>query len=233
MKPLLIIANFKSNMINLGANDWLQEISNFTRSASSGQASQISNLNNKEIVVCPSFTLLPMFKNYIDEQKLPIELGAQDVSSFPEGPYTGEVNGRQIKELADYVLIGHSERRSLLKESDKLIEEKVEKAIAVNLQPIFFVQNVDTPIPREVEIVVYEPPESISTVSGGTADNPKDVFESVNKLRKIRKFKYVLYGGSVDSQNVFTFTSLPNVDGVVPGRASLDALEFLKIIENA
>ena len=84
-----------------------------------------------------------------------------------------------------------------------------------------------------MEIIVYEPPESISTVSEGIADNPKDVSETISQLRESHSFKYALYGGSVDSQNVSTFTKLSNVDGVVPGRASLDALEFLKIIENA
>ena len=231
MKPLLIIANFKSNKTTLEANDWLQEISN--KVILSESKYQISNISDKEVIICPSLTLLSIFKEFIRDQKLPIKLGAQDISAYDQGAYTGEVNGKQIKELADYVLIGHSERRSLLKESDKLIEEKVKKAIAVNLQPIFFVQNVGTPIPRGVEIIVYEPPESISTVSGGVADNPKDVSETISQLRGSHSFKYALYGGSVDSQNVFTFTSLPNVDGVVPGRASLDALEFLKIIENA
>ena len=222
MKPLLIIANFKSNKTVSEAKTWIEEFSKGFKPK-----------EGKEMVICPSFTLLPVFKQYINEQNLHIKLGAQDLSSFPEGPYTGEVNGKQIKEFADYVLIGHSERRNLLKENNESIEKKVENALVANLKPIFFVQNVDTPIPKGLEIIVYEPPESISTVSGGIADNPKDVSETISQLRESHSFKYALYGGSVDSQNVSTFTKLSNVDGVVPGRASLDPLEFLKIIENA
>ena len=222
MKPLLIIANFKSNKTVSEAKTWIEEFSKGFKPK-----------EGKEMVICPSFTLLPVFKQYINEQNLPIKLGAQDLSSFPEGPYTGEVNGKQIKDLADYVLIGHSERRSNFNETDEILSRKVENALVANLKPIFFVQNVDTPIPKGLEIIVYEPPESISTVSGGIADNPKDVSETISQLRESHSFKYALYGGSVDSQNVSTFTKLSNVDGVVPGRASLDALEFLKIIENA
>ena len=221
---LLIVANFKSNQTTSEANDWLQKISNFKF--------QISN-SSKKIIICPSFTLLPLFRQYIDEQSLSIKLGAQDISPFSEGPYTGEINGQQIKEFADYVLIGHSERRSLLKESDELIEKKVQNAIAVNLQPIFFVQSSSTSIPEGVEVIVYEPPESISTVSGGIADDPKGVAETIAKLEEVHNFKYVLYGGSVDSQNISTFTKLSNVDGVVPGRASLDAKEFIRMVELA
>ncbi len=224
MKPTLIVANFKSNKTKNEAEKWLEEVSSIKN---------LPNIQDKKIIVCPSFTLLDFFKTYIANYELPIEICAQDISRFPQGAYTGEVNGRQIKELADYVLIGHSERRSLLKENDESIEKKVENALVANLKPIFFVQNVDTLIPKGVEIIVYEPPESISTVSGGVADNPKDVSETISQLGKSHSFKYALYGGSVDSQNVSTFTSLPNVSGVVPGRASLDPSEFIKIIENA
>lgn len=224
MKPTLIVANFKSNKTKNEAEKWLREISSIKN---------LPNAQDKKIIVCPPFTLLDFFKTYILDNDLPLEIGAQNISHLPEGPYTGEVNGRQIKEFADYVLIGHSERRNLLKENDQSIEKKVENALVVNLKPIFFVQNVDTIIPRGVEIIVYEPPESISTVSGGVADNPKDISETIDQLGKSHSFKYALYGGSVDSQNVSTFTSLPNVAGVVPGRASLDPLEFIKVIENA
>lgn len=229
MKPLLIVANFKSNMTKLEVINWLQIISNY----STESKFQISNFKSKKIIVCPPFTLLQMFSEYIKEHNLSIELGAQNISRLPQGPYTGEINGAQIKDFANYVLVGHSERRGSFGEDESVIEEKIKMSQDYNLIPILFLQNKDTPIPKGVDVLVYEPPEAISTVSGGVPDNPGDVSAVVSKIREKGEFKYVLYGGSVDSGNVSKFTNLPNVDGVVPGKASLDASEFFRIVENA
>ena len=76
------------------------------------------DLSNKEIIIAPPFTLLAKAKYLIDEYKLPIKLASQNVSSFPEGAYTGEISARQVKEFADYVIVGHSERRKYLHESE-------------------------------------------------------------------------------------------------------------------
>lgn len=224
MKPLLIVANLKSNKTQVEAKNWLSEFSKFR--------SQLESYPNKKIIVCPSFTLFQTFKEFISEQRLPIGLGAQNISRLPEGPYTGEVNGSQIKDFADYVIVGHSERRSF-GEDESVVEEKIKMSQDYNLIPLLFVQNENTPIPNGVDTIVYEPPGSISTVNGGIPDDPKDVSKTVDKLRKKYTFKHVLYGGSVDSENVSTFTNLPNIDGVVPGRASLDPFEFFKVVENA
>lgn len=222
IKPLLIVANFKSYLTFPEAKNWLE-----TFSKSNYQ------YKDKKVILCPSFTLLALFKDFIDKRKLPIELGAQNISRLPEGPHTGEVNGAQIKDFANYVMVGHSERRGSFGEDESVIEEKIKMSIDYNLTPLLFVQNENTLIPNGVDTIVYEPPGSISTVSGGIPDDPKDVSETVDKLRGKYSFKYVLYGGSVNSENVSMFTKLSNIDGVVPGRASLDPVEFFKIVENA
>ena len=192
-----------------------------------------SKEENKEIIVCTPFTLLSLFKDYKERNGLKFELGAQDISRFPQGPYTGEINGAQIKDFANYVLVGHSERRGSFGEDESVIHEKIKMAIDYNLTPILFVQSKETPIPQGVDVVVYEPPSAISTVSGGVPDNSIDVTKAVEAIRKKYSLKYVLYGGSVDSNNVSNFTKIPEIDGVVPGRASLDPVEFFKIIKNA
>ena len=117
MKKLFIVANWKSNDTMLQAKTWVAEISNLK--------SQISNNSNKQIIVCPSFTLLNEAKSLITDYQLPITLGSQDISPFTEGSYTGEINGKQIKEFADYVIIGHSERRSNFLESDDMLVKQV------------------------------------------------------------------------------------------------------------
>jgi len=222
MKPLLIIANLKSNKTLSEAKDWLDEISNLK--------SQVSSLTNKEIIVCPSFIYLSIFKSFISEHGLPIRLGAQNISRFSQGPYTGEVNGLQIKDFADYVIVGHSERRGTFGEDESVVEEKIKMSIDYNLIPIFCVQNDSDKIPQEVSIVAYEPIFAIGT---GSADTPENADNVAKKIREKADVDYVLYGGSVTVENVKSFTSMENINGVLVGNSSLDPLEFLKIIENA
>jgi len=222
MKKTFIIANWKSNKTESGVKNWLSEILILKN--------QALNLLSKEIIVCPSFIHFPAMKAYIGEQKLPIKLGAQNISPFDEGAYTGEVNGKQIKEFADYVLIGHSERRSKLFEDENLIKEKVLMAKKYKLIPIFFAQDKTTFIPKDVSIVVYEPPSSISP---GIPDTPENADQAAIEIKKKNSVEFVLYGGNVTSANVKGFTEMPNIEGIIPGRASLDAKEFYKIIQNA
>lgn len=213
MKHLVIVANWKANKICSELREWVQQISN----------------SNREIIICPSFTLLHELHLIIKELNLPINLGAQDISSFDEGAYTGEVNGKQIKEFADYVIIGHSERRQNLKETDEMLVKKVQMAQKYLLTPIFCIQNKDTFIPEGVKIAAYEPVGAIGT---GKPDTPENA-EEVAKAVKEKGAQFVLYGGSVTSVNVSGFTKMPSIDGVLVGGASLEALEFAKIIQNA
>lgn len=214
MKKLFIIANWKSNKTELEAKEWLTEI---------------SNIENKEIIICPSFTLLPIVRSSIIDYKLPFKVGAQDISSFDEGSSTGEVNGRQIKEFADYVIVGHSERRGL-GETDEKLKKKALIAKKYNLIPIFCIQNENTSIPDGVEIVAYEPIFAIGT---GNADTPENADSIAKMVKEKKRIKYVLYGGSVTSGNVESFTQMPNIDGVLVGTASLDPSEFAEMIKNA
>ena len=197
-----IVANFKSNKTQVDAENWLEKFKS------------LKIEENKKVIVCPPFTLLPTFRSFIEQNSLSLSLGSQNVSPFDEGPFTGEENAKQVKEFADYVLIGHSERRSLLNETDQMISEKVKNAVSNELIPIFFVQNSDTAIPPGVELVVYEPPGSISGASGGIADNIDDVLKTAEKIKASGSYQ-VLYGGSVNSANVNNFTSKTQISGVV------------------
>lgn len=222
MKRLFIVANWKSNKTETEAKDWFQIISS---------VSWTDQISNKEIVVCPSFTLLHEVKSLITNYQLPITIGAQDISSFTESSYTGEINGRQIKEFADYVIIGHSERRSNFLESDDMLIKKIEMAESCGLSPIFCVQDENTVIPGGVKIVAYEPLFAIGTGNPDSSENANIVAGKIKNKNKT--VQYVLYGGSVISKNVNSFTQMSNVDGILVGSASLDASEFLAIIKNA
>ncbi len=220
MKPLLIVANLKSNFTNSEAKKWLEGISSVS--------SKISNIPNKKIIICPSFTLLQTFKKFIDEHKLQVYLGAQNISRLPAGPYTGEVNGSQIKDFADYVIVGHSERRAF-GEDESVVEEKIKMSVDYNLNPILCVQNINNKIPKEVSVVAYEPVFAIGT---GNPDTPENA-ENISKEIKDNNKTSVLYGGSVAPDNVRKFTDKEHIDGVLVGNASLDPFEFFKVVENA
>ncbi len=221
MKKIFIVANWKSNKTQTEAAEWLEK---------SVKIKEIlTSLKHKQIIICPPFTLLPFCKAVIEKDLLPFTLGAQDISPYLEGAYTGEVNGKQIKEFGDFVIIGHSERRVCFSESDELLAQKVVMSQKFNLVPIFCVQDQDTLFPKGSQVIAYEPPSAIGT---GNPDNPEKA-NDIAKVLKEQSVPYVLYGGSVTAENVSHFTSLPNIDGVLVGGASLDAQEFFKIIQNA
>lgn len=220
MKPLLIVANFKSHFTKPEAEKWLSEITN--------HKSQITNHSDKKVVVCPSFTLLQTFNEYIKEHDLPLEIGAQNVSRLPPGAYTGEVNAEQIKEFADYVIIGHSERRKNFSEDESVIEEKIKMAKDYGLTSILCVRNENDRVYSDISIVVYEPIFAIGTGNPDTPENAEKVAEKIKE-----KVDYVLYGGSVTGDNVKSFTRVENIDGVLVGHESLDPFEFLNIVKNA
>lgn len=229
MKKTFIIANWKSNLTSSKANEWLVKIAN-SKSPASPRGEQIVNSDNKEVIVCPPFTLLKDIELGIKSHELGFKVGSQDISPFDEGAYTGEVNGKQIKEFADYVIIGHSERRQNFSETDEILFKKVELAKKYELIPIFCVQGKETKIPTGSNIIAYEPIDAIGTGHPDTPENAQDV---ASFFKNNHNVQYVLYGGSVTSKNVKEFTKMPDINGVLIGGASLDPLEFLKIVQNA
>ncbi|SRR5260221_1894293 len=222
MKQLLIVANWKSYKTTSEAKEWLETLE-----------SRIKNyeLGNKTIILCPSFTLLQHCIWFVRQFKLPIILGAQDVSAFPEGPYTGEVNAKQIKEFCAYVIIGHSERRQNFQETEEILAKKVQQAKEAGLKVIFCVQGTETKIPEGVEIVAYEPVSAIGTGNPDTPENANTVAEYIKTNNS--SVLQVLYGGSITSENVHAFSNVSAIDGVLIGGASLDSEAFAHIVENA
>lgn len=219
MKHALIIGNWKSHKKVSEARKW------FAEAAASLQPGVES-----EVIVCPSFQLLAVCKEEIERHQLNWKLGAQNVSPFPEGKHTGEVNASQLKDFVDYVLIGHSERRNEFHETDDMLFEKVKRVREVGLTPVFFVQGEDTPIPEGIGIVAYEP---IFAIGSGHPDTPEDAEKVASYFKTKKHVPTVLYGGSVDDKNVGLFMSCSSLDGIVPGTASLDPVVFAHLIHNA
>lgn len=238
MKNIFLVANWKSNLTTEQAKKWFDEEANIeifiTRSLIMHSNKPIVNeavKKNVEVIVCPPFTLLSTVKSYLSEKKLTFKVGAQDVSPFDIGPYTGEISAKQIKEFADYVIIGHSERRTNFAETDSQLTEKVKLALQYQLTPIFCIQDENTFIPENVTLVAYEPPHAIGT---GNPDSPENAERiAAHVINNHPQIKNVLYGGSVTSENIASYVNMKHLSGALIGGASLDPDKFAAILKLA
>ncbi len=185
-----------------------------------------------------------------------IQLGAQDCHFETAGSFTGDVSAASLKKIGcEYVILGHSERRAGHFETDEIVAKKVKAALEQNLIPIicvgesketrdqnqhlaFVYEQIINSVPRGVQfeklVIAYEPIWSIGT---GLVPTKAQIAEMTNLIKKIfdEKFTgvaeqyFTLYGGSVTAQNSAEILAIENVSGLLVGKASLDAEEFLKI----
>lgn len=221
MKSLIIAGNWKSNKTTAEALRWLQDF----------QSHIVLNIpTHITVILCVPFTLLYPVKETIKANSLPIILGAQNVSPFAEGAQTGEESARMVRDLADWVIIGHSERRKNFSETDEILVNKFQQAKSAGLKIIYCVPNDTTVIPKGVDVVAYEPVWAIGT---GESDTPEDANAVVASIKAKSQVPTVLYGGSVTPVNVASFITQPSIDGVLPGGASLNAETFADLIGNA
>jgi len=236
MKKIFIIANWKSNKTIKETEEWFHSFSD-------GFKRDPFSLENKEIIVSPSFTLLEHANYCSGNLKLPIKFAAQTISPFEEGAYTGEVNGKQIKELVDYVVVGHSERRQNFGEDQDMIDKKTQQTLKYELVPILCISNIQQTQSAKLKaqnynsklksykiLVAYEP---LFAIGSGHPDTPENADNFAQKIKKELGKIPVLYGGSVTGDNVNSLTQMNNIDGVLVGGASLDPRKFLEIVKNA
>ncbi len=220
MKPLVIAGNWKSHKTTAEAMRWLQDFK-----------SHIPSIPPYiTVVICVPFTLLYTVKEEIKVHALPLLLGAQNVSQFPDSAETGEESARMVHDLADWVIIGHSERRKNFHETDDVLQKKVEQAHLVGLKIIYCVPDDTTPVPAHVTVVAYEPIWAIGT---GESDTPGNANSVIANIKAKFQVPAVLYGGSVTDANVASFVAQPAIDGVLPGGSSLDPEKFAALITNA
>lgn len=186
----------------------------------------------------------------------PFWLGAQDCHFENAGSFTGDLSAEMIKKIgADYVILGHSERRENHFETDEVIAKKVAAAVAQDIVPIlcvgenkeirdqkkhleFIYKQLLFSIPHGVKfyrlVIAYEPIWSIGT---GVVPTSEEINEMTRMIKKILVEKgeefaeeiFILYGGSVNEENSAEILAIENVDGLLVGKASLDAANFVKI----
>ncbi|HCT80268.1 MAG TPA: triose-phosphate isomerase [Micromonosporaceae bacterium] len=216
-------------------------------------------LTDVEVVVLPPYIDLRSVQTLVDGDKLLLGYGAQDLSPYQSGAYTGDISGPMLAKLGcTYVVVGHSERRQYHGETDELVNAKVKAALLNEMTPILCVgeglevreagehvahtvAQLDGAlaglIPAQVEnvVVAYEPVWAIGT---GKTATPADAQEVVGALREriaeiqgstVAAAVRILYGGSVKANNIAEIMAEPDVDGALVGGASLDAEEFARI----
>lgn len=220
LKNMWIIANFKSNKNIAETLAWVDEV-----------GPQILGKENLKVVVCPTVICIEEVKKAVLVGGYHLIVGSQDLSSFDTGAYTGEEAARILKDVVDLSILGHSERRQNFNETDEMVSQKVIQARQFNIEPLVCCQDENTLVPSGVKLVAYEPIFAIGT---GTPDTPQNADNVAKKLKdKHGEDMEVLYGGSVTSENAKAFLQQENISGLLIGRASLDAPEFIKIIEIA
>ena len=211
-----------------------------------------------EKVLCPPFISLEAVRNRV--QGSGILVGAQNAYWEPKGPYTGEVAVAMLPGLADYVILGHSERRQHFYESDADVNRKVQAALAVGLRVILCVGedlrenelgHTEAFVEAQVRaglagvesldkvVVAYEPIWAIGT---GRAATPEGAGRVTGHIRSVvvdlcgagpADGLRILYGGSISPENFGAFIAHPDIDGGLVGGASLRADSFLAIVRQA
>lgn len=248
----LIAGNWKMNLDHLQAIAFVQKLA-----WSLKDARHDFGAGGAEVVVFPPFTDLRSVQNLVLADKLPVGYGAQDLSEHESGAYTGEISAAFLSGLGcSYVLVGHSERRTLHGETDDQLARKVAAALAHGLTPVLCVgetaEDLETHGPSAVPVqqlraglasvsgapnlvVAYEP---VWAIGSGTPATPEQAEQVASTLRDtlaellgsaVADATRVLYGGSVKSGNIAGFMRQPNVDGALVGGASLDVAEFASI----
>jgi triosephosphate isomerase (TIM) len=227
MKPL-IVANWKCNPVTLKKAKTLFD--------SVGKG--IKNIKNTETVVCPPFVYLSELKK-MKGGRSKIKLGGQDVFWENTGAYTGEISPEMLKDSgAQYVIIGHSERRKYQKETDEAINKKLKAALSAGLKAILCIDNLSQ-IKKDLNgltgnlllnlVIAYEPIFAIGTGKACSVERAEKMRMSI-KEKLSKKNIPVLYGGSVNSQNAASYLKKGGFQGLLIGGASLKIEEFSEII---
>jgi triosephosphate isomerase len=213
-----------------------------------------------DVVVAPPFTSLKMISEIAKDSYLGV--AAQNVHQEEKGAYTGEISASFIKDAgANYVIIGHSERRQYFNETDELVNKKVRTSLKHELTPIVcvgetleerekghFVEVIEKQLSVGLEdltkvlaselVIAYEPVWAIGTGKVATTTQIEDVHEKMRALlaknfsQEVADSVRILYGGSVKAENSKEIFALPNVDGALVGGASLNSSGFIEIIKS-
>lgn len=248
----LMAGNWKMNLDHLQAIALVQKLAWTLKDAG-------HDFQDVEVAVFPPFTDIRSVQTVVDADKLGVRYGGQDLSPHDSGAYTGDISGDFLKRLAcSYVLVGHSERRTIHGETDEVCAAKVQAALRHELVPVLCVgetleQREATDHPAEVAVaqmqaaladvaddaevvIAYEPVWAIGTGKVATVEQAQEVCQALRAALAERfgteraAQLRILYGGSVKPDNVAALMREPDIDGALVGGASLNVEDFASIV---
>jgi len=245
MRQILVAGNWKLN----GSKE-------VTKQLIEGIKSGVGRVNNAEVAVCPPYIYLPQVAELLKDS--PINWGGQNMCSQESGAYTGEISAQMLRDYnCKYVIIGHSERRTIFAESDHDIAKKFVAATNAGLIPILCVGELleqresgqtEDVVAQQLKavltlagiekfsnsVIAYEPVWAIGTGKTATSQQAQDVHKFIRGLLQkenvdIAQNTQILYGGSVKPENAKELFAQDDIDGGLIGGASLTADSFLGI----
>lgn len=215
----------------------------------------VAGVSGVDVVLCPPFVSLAEVRRAVEGSL--IQVGAQNMHYEDKGAFTGEISPAMLQGLCNYVILGHSERRRDFAESNELVNRKARKALESGLKPIICVgevleerqqgreesvvstsvvgclEGIDSP---DNLVIAYEPVWAIGTGLSATSDQAQAMAALIRRLLTDRfgpegaASVPVLYGGSVNPDNVAELAAQPDIDGALVGGASLNAGHFADIV---
>ena len=220
----------------------------------------INSASNAEVAVCPPYILIPLAAEILVGSA--VAWGGQNLSTHKSGAYTGEISGPMLRDYGCiYVIVGHSERRSLYGENDAMVAEKYGAAQAAGLIPILCVgetlrereaNQTEVVVARQLDavlakhgiggfenaVIAYEPVWAIGTGKTATPQQAQEAHRFIrNRLatkdKTVAEDARILYGGSMKGSNAKELLDQPDIDGGLIGGASLQAKDFLTIYRAA
>ena len=239
MRKPIIAGNWKMNNTKAEAEELLTALKPL-----------VKDVKGVDIVVCVPFTDIEKVKKLVKGSK--IRVGAQNVSWADKGAFTGEISAAMLIEAgAEYVVIGHSERRQYFGETDETVNKRTVQALKNGLKPIVCVGETlsereggftESILYKQIEgafegVVAYEPVWAIGTGKTATSEQAND---TIKFIRKTLAKKYgraaanrvrIQYGGSMNAKNAAELMAMSDIDGGLIGGASLKAQDFSVVVK--
>lgn len=248
MRRNIVAGNWKMNKSFSEADDLVNAIAEELRNY---------DTSDVDVIVCPPFSYLELVSDVSEDGDF--FTGAQNVSKFENGAYTGEVSATMLKSLGvDYCIVGHSERRKYFKETNQDIAQKIDRLLHEDITPIMcvgesldereanrYLQVIQTQVEEgmfhlngdQVKrcIIAYEPVWAIGTGLSATKEQAQEVHAFIRKLiedkygDEVSEEVSILYGGSCNTKNAKELFAMEDIDGGLIGGASLKGKDFIEI----
>src|SRR5436309_13423782 len=251
MRKKIVAANWKMNMLQAEAAEFVKDL-----------LLEIDDMSAVEVVVVPPFTAIAKVVESLDKAQK-IKVGAQNMHTEHSGAFTGEISAAMLRDLfVRYVVLGHSERRQMFRETDEIVNRKVRAALEATLRPIVCVgETLEQRERGSVEkilslqlhgslaglsakelhetVIAYEPVWAIGTGRNATPDQAQEAHAFIRHTLQEMSDEAtadrirIQYGGSVKPDNARDLMSQPDIDGALVGGASLDPRSFVRIVNAA